>query len=121
MEANKNKIRRTTVWIGDLQREEIKANMNVVNASNESEYIRMAVDFFSGYIKSGKAETYLLNTFSSVIHSTIDLSEERIMNMIYKLAVEVAMQNRIIAVNNDVSELDVERIRKIAVDEVSGL
>ena len=118
---SQNKMRRTTIWIENEQRKLIRENMEKANAANESEYIRMAIDFYSGYIKTDKAEKYLLNTFSSVLHSTIEMSEERIIKYVYKMAVEQAVLNRIIGIENRMTEQEFEDMLEAAQREVKEL
>ena len=59
-----------------------------------------------------------MQSMASVLHSSIDLSEMRIKEMIYKLAVELAMQNRILARMARVTEKEIEEIRIRSEEEV---
>ena len=121
--ASKNKVQmhRTTIWIEDEQKKVIRENMEMANASSESEYIRMAIDFYSGYIKTDKVENYMLNTLSSMLHATIEKSEERIIRYVYKMAIEQGVLNRIIGIENSVDEEEFERILRVVEKEVKGI
>lgn len=121
--ASKNKVQmhRTTIWIEDEQKKAIRENMEMANASSESEYIRMAIDFYSGYIKTDKVENYMLNTLSSMLQATIEKSEERIIRYVYKMAIEQGVLNRIIGIENSVDEEEFERILRVVEKEVKGI
>jgi len=93
-------------------------NLDMANASTETEFVNMALSFFIGYLKTEDAEMYLLRTFSSVLHSSLDLSESRINDRLFKMAVEVSMLNRIVAYGKNLSEKDIETIRNISEKEI---
>ncbi|MBQ3905375.1 MAG: hypothetical protein II743_01270 [Lachnospiraceae bacterium] len=88
------------------------------DARTKSEFVNRAVDFYAGYLKTERTETYVMHSVSSMIHSALDLSEMRIKEMLFKLAVEISMQNRILARMARVSEKEIGEIRDASVGEV---
>ena len=96
----------------------LRENLGLASATSVSEFIDKAIDFYEGYLKTKKTETYVMNSVSSMVHSTIDLSEMRIKDVIFKLAVEIAMQNRILARMARVTEWEIAEIRAASEDEV---
>ena len=77
-----------------------------------------AICFYGSY---KRAETYLMNTMSSAISSIIGRSEDRLSRLIYKLPVEIAMQNRLIAYDKNFTENAIEQIREISEEEVRSI
>ena len=93
-------------------------NREAGDIKSRSEFVNRAIDFYAGFLKTEKAETYVMQSMASVLHSSIDLSEMRIKEMLYKLAVELAMQNRILARMARVTEKEIEEIRIRSEEEV---
>ena len=90
-----------------------KADVRSVNA-----FVNKALAFYVGYVKTDSAGTYLQKTLSSMIGAKIDLSESRIKDMMFKLAVEIDIQNRILAMMTRVTEEEIAEIRAASEDEV---
>ena len=93
-------------------------NAALADIRTRSEFVNRAIDFYAGYLKTNKTETYVMHSVSSMIHSTIDLSEMRIKDMLFKLAVEIDIQNRILAMMTRVTEEEIADIRAASEDEV---
>ena len=93
-------------------------NAALADIRTRSEFVNRAIDFYAGYLKTNKTETYVMHSVSSMIHSTIDLSEMRIKDMMFKLAVEIDIQNRILAMMTRVTEEEIAEIRAASEDEV---
>lgn len=93
-------------------------NAALADIRTRSEFVNRAIDFYAGYLKTNKTETYVMHSVSSMIHSTIDLSEMRIKDMLFKLAVEIDIQNRILAMMTRVTEEEIAEIRAASENEV---
>jgi len=87
-------------------------------SGNRNEFIEKAVKFYIGFLKTERTESYLLSTFTAVIQGTVNGAEDRIVGMIYKLAVELAMLNRIVAYDRNFAESAIDQIREIAENEI---
>lgn len=99
----------------------MKNNLEMANAASETEFVNMALNFFIGYLKTDDAEMYLLRTFSSVLHSSLDLSESRINDQLYKMSVELSMLNRIVGYGKRLTEKDIGTIRAISEKEIKEI
>lgn len=108
-------------WIEKELIDEIDKLLVVSNCGNRSDFVNKAIKFYIGFIKTEKTESYLLSTFSAAIQGTVNGAEGRIVGMIYKLAVELAMLNRIIAYDRNFAESAIEQIREISENEVKIL
>lgn len=79
--------------------------------------------FYCGYLNSGKAENYLLQSLSSVLTSTVQDTENRLARMDFKIAVELSMLAHMIAYHSE-SRIDESVFRKLhakCVEEVKRL
>ncbi|MCQ2535194.1 MAG: hypothetical protein MJ172_11615 [Clostridia bacterium] len=101
--------------------DEIDELLEKSQSGNRNEFIEKAVNFYIGFLRTEKTEMYLLSTFTAAIQGTVNGAEGRIMGVIYKLAVELAMLNRIVAYDRNFAEIAIEQIRAIAEKEVSDM
>lgn len=114
---SKDRVRKD-FWIERRNAEYMHENLELANVRSENEFVNQALDFYIGFLKTKDTESYLLNTISSVLHSTIEMSEERIIKYVYKMAVEQAVLNRIIGIENRMTEQEFEEILEAAQREV---
>lgn len=105
-------------WIDENLPSEMDELLESAEADSRSEFVNNAIKFYIGFLRTKRAETYLLSTFNSAIHGTIGGVEQRMSRVLYKLAVEVAMQNRIIAYDKHFAESAIDQIREISEKEV---
>ena len=90
-----------------------KADVRSVNA-----FVNRALAFYVGYVKTGSSGTYLQRALSSMISAKLDLSESRVKDMLFKLAVEIAMQNRVLARMARITEKEIADIKIASEEEV---
>lgn len=116
--GGKDGICRTTLYVPRKMMEWVKSHYGEVHARNVNEFVVMALEFFAGYVTAENAEEYLIKTIASMMDAKLGISGDRMEGMLFKVAVEVAMQNRILANAIRVDESRVEEIREKAVDDV---
>ena len=93
------------------------------NMRSRNEFVNEALKFYCGYLKSRKAEDYLLQSLSSVLAGTVQDSENRLARMDFKIAVELSMLAHMIAYHSE-SRIDESVFRKLhakCVEEVKRL
>lgn len=93
------------------------------NVRSRNEFVTEALKFYCGYLTSGKAENYLLQSLSSVLTSTVQDTENRLARMDFKIAVELSMLAHMIAYHSE-SQIDESTFRKLhakCVEEVKRL
>lgn len=91
------------------------------NVRSRNEFVNEALKFYCGYLKSIKAEDYLLQSLSSVLTSTVQDSEKRLARMDFKIAVELSKLSQVIAYTHDVDEESLGRLHAKCVDEVKRI
>lgn len=91
------------------------------NCASVSEFIEKAILFYAGYLSAEDNKTYLPNIVTSTLKSIVAESDHRQNRMLFKLAVELAMAMNVIAVNNNIDKVSLERLRGECVKEVKRL
>jgi len=109
---------KTGFWIEESLLGEVDEMLEVSLSGNRTEFVVKALKFYLGFLRTERTESYLLATFNAAIQGTVNGAEERILGMIYKLAVELAMLNRIVAYDKNFAESAISQIREIAEEEV---
>ena len=92
-----NNSSRIGVYIGDDLLARCDAAMEKTNAESRSEFIRDALEHYIAVINMKENSRVLTPALESVIGSKIALTEDRINQMLFKVAVELAMQNHLTA------------------------
>lgn len=99
--------------IGEIYRED--------NCESKSEFIEKAVNFYIGYLTSEDKKSYLPSVVTSTLKSIVAESDNRQNHMLFKLAVEIAIMQNLVASSQDIDRLALERLRGECVKEVKRL
>ena len=99
--------------IGEIYRED--------NCESKSEFIEKAVNFYIGYLTSEDKKSYLPSVVTSTLKSIVAESDNRQNRMLFKLAVEIAIMQKLVASSQDIDRLALERLRGECVKEVKRL
>ena len=91
------------------------------NCDSRSEFIEKAILFYTGYLSTEDNKTYLPNIVTSTLKSIVAESDHRQNRMIFKLAVELAVMMNVVAANNNIDPVSLERLRGECVKEVKRL
>ena len=121
-EAEKKEIkRRFQLWIRPSTLELADSLYQKDNCDSRSEFIEKAVIFYAGYLSTEDNKTYLPNIVTSTLKSIVAESDHRQNRMLFKLAVELAVMMNVVAANNNIDPLSLERLRGECVKEVKRL
>lgn len=101
--------------------EQVDELLGAANARSRNEFVSQAVKFYIGYLTSEKIENYMLSSISSVIHSTVKDTENRIARMLFKLAVEAAKVSHVVAFSNDIDDEMMKKLQVKCMDEVKRI
>ena len=91
------------------------------NCDRKIEFIEKAVLFYAGYLSAEDNKTYLPNIVTSTLKSIVAESDHRQNRMIFKMAVELAVMMNVVAANNNIDPVSLERLRGECVKEVKRL
>ena len=119
--SENNNSSRIGVYIGDDLLARCDAAMKKTNATSRSEFIRDAVEHYIAVLDMKENSRVLTPALESVIGSKIALTEDRINRIIFKLGVEVAMMNNILAATHRINPDSIEALRRYCTDEVASI
>ncbi len=102
----KTKHIRHSTWLAESTVEKVKENYMKDNCSTQSEFIEKAILTYVGYLEAERNVDYLSPTILSSMKSCSDENTKRITRILFKLAVEQAVSNNLIAatINFDPSQ-----------------
>ena len=117
-ENNNNRI---GVYINNELLARCDAAMEKINAESRSEFIREAIEHYIAVLNIKENSRVLTPALESVIGSKIALTEDRINRIVFKLGVEVAMMNNILAATHNIDADTMNALRRYCTDEVASI
>ena len=92
------------------------------NCRSRNEFINQAMRHYIAYLQKEKDNEFLTPALESVLSGMIGDTENRMARILFKLAVEMSMLMHITASQIfEMSDSEIERLKKFCVDEVSRL
>jgi metal-responsive CopG/Arc/MetJ family transcriptional regulator len=116
-----NNSSRIGVYIGDDLLARCDAAMEKTNTDSRSEFLRDALEHYIAVINMQESSKVLTPALESVIGSKIAMTEDRINRIVFKLGVEVAMMNNILASTHNIDPDSMESLRRYCTDEVASI
>lgn len=112
---------RKAFYIEEDLLEQVENLLQQADARSRNEFVNQALKFYIGYLTSEKIENYMLSTISSVMHSTVKDSENRMARAVYKLAVETSKLSHVIAYSHGVDEDALRKLQAKCAEEVKKI
>ncbi len=116
-----NNSSRIGVYIGDDLLARCDAAMEKTNADSRSEFIRDALEHYIAVINMQESSKVLTPALESVIGSKLALTEDRISQLLFKLTVEIAVQNHLTAGRYRYDDSYLDGLRDYCVQQVKAL
>ncbi len=98
---------------------EIQNMMGEANATSMADFVRQATEFYIAYLWQKKSIDFLAPLLAQTIKNENESVERNVSQMIYKLAVEQAISNNIVACYNGVSDETVRELREMCSRDVA--
>ena len=118
--TNKDKVRKG-FYIDQELLEQVDSLLQTADVRSRNEFLNQALKFYIGYLTSEKIENYMLATISSVMHSTVKDSENRMARAMYKLAVETSKLSHVVAYSHGVDEEALRKLQGMCAEEVKRI
>ena len=80
-----------------------------------------AVNFYIGYLTSENNKSFLPSIVTSTLKSIVAESDNRTSRILFKIAVELAILQNIVAATNEIDDVSLKRLRGECVKEVTRL
>ena len=108
---NKNKDRHT-VWLTDEAWAKVKGHYRTDNCSTQNEYIEKAIRFYSGFLDTEQADSYLPRVIAEVLEGKLSALGSRVGKLLFKLSVDDAVMAHLIAA---IADVDLDTLKKMRV------
>lgn len=118
MFENKKKF---ALWMYPVTLEKVGKIYQQDNCDSRSEFIEKAVNFYIGYLTSEDKDGYLPSVVTSTLKAIVAESDNRTSRMLFKIAVELAVLQNVVAATNEIDEVALNRLRGECVKEVKRL
>lgn len=118
MFENKKKF---ALWMYPDTLEKVEEIYREDNCGSRSEFIEKAVRFYIGYLTSETKDGYLPGVVTSTLKAIVAESDNRTSRMLFKIAVELAVLQNVVAATNEIDEVTLNRLRGECVKEVKRL
>ena len=109
------------MYISEELLDQCDAAVEKSGADSRSEFICDAIMHYIAVINMQESSRVLTPALESVIGSKIALTEDRINRIIFKLGVEVAMMNNILAATHRIDAGTMESLRQHCTNEVASI
>ena len=110
--------KRHTVWLTPDAWSQVETSYTKDNCTTKNEYIEKAIRFYTGYLNTPNAASYLPRVLADVLDGKLGALGTRIGKLLFKLVVEQDMIANITAAVNEVHLDDVERLRARCIREI---
>ncbi len=103
--------KRHTVWLTPDAWSQVETSYTKDNCTTKNEYIEKAIRFYTGYLNTQDAVSYLPRVLADVLEGKLGAMGTRIGKLLFKLVVEQDMTSNITAAVNQIPLDDLERLR----------
>lgn len=118
MFENKKKF---ALWVYPETLETVSELYRDDNCESKSEFIEKAIRFYAGYLTAEDKSAFLPTVVTSTLKSIVAESDNRQSRLLFKLAVELAMLQNVVAASQEIDPESLERLRGECVREVKRL
>ena len=119
--ANPKGKKKFLLWLFPTTQELVKNNYRKDHCKSQSEFIERAIQYYVGRVNAEDDTSYLPNAFLSNMRAIATESDNRQSRMLFKLSVELAMVQNLIAAYYEIDPDTLTRLRGQCVKEVSRL
>lgn len=110
--------RRFQLWIKPSTLDLTEQFFHQDNCSSKSEFIEKAIRFYIGYVTSQQNQDYLARVIPATVKGIVDESSNRMGRLLFKMAVELAVIENILAAVCEVDRQELKRLRGQCVEEI---
>ena len=116
--SNQPEKRKFALWISKDTIEKAKKHYKDDNCSSASEFIEKAILFYLGYVSSQQNQDYLAQVIPATVKGIADENSNRMGRLLFKMAVELAVIENILAAVCEVDQQELKRLRGQCVEEI---
>ena len=109
---------RFTLWLYPETMEKVNALYSKEGCVSRSDFIEKAIRFYIGFLTAEDPSSFLPNMFLSNMRGIVSESDDKQNRLLFKMAVEIAIMQNIIASIQDIDPASLARVRGECVKEV---
>lgn len=109
------------LWVRPTTMQGVRENYRADNCRSQSEFIENAILFYLGYLTAENPKSFLPSMFLSTMKGIVAESDNRTSGLLFKIAVELAILQNLIAATNEVDELTMTKLRGECIKEVKKI
>ena len=118
MEEEKDVKRKFPLWIYPSLLAEVDSLYKTDNCSSRTEFREKAIRFYIGYVTSDHTQDYLSQVIPTTVKGIVDESANRMGRLLFKIAVEMAVIENILAAVCEVDQQELKHLRGQCVEEI---
>lgn len=118
MDDKRNKI---TIRLTDEELQKCGEGMALSGCKVRNDFIGRAIEFYSGYLAANKHTDFFANVIAECVSGTVKTSENRLARLLFKIAVEMAKMEQMLAAINEMDEETIRRLHIRCVNDVKKL
>jgi len=109
-----------TYWLDPSLVDEMSNMLSEANATSKGEFVRQSIKFYIAYIRQNKSIDFLSPLLASTIKTQVESVEQNISEMLFKFAVEQGMTNHITAATNEISDKEMDDLRRMCATTIAS-
>ncbi len=121
MEQTGYKKQRCTVWLTKEAVLKSDAGMVQEELPTRSDYIEQAIHFYAGHLAMERNTDYIARAIHESVSGTVKTSENRLARLLFKIAVEMAKLEQMLATINEMDEETLRRLHIRCVNDVKKI
>lgn len=121
MEQTEYKKQRCTVWLTKEAVRKSDAGMVQEELPTRSDYIEQAIHFYAGYLSAAHNVDFFARAIQESVSGTVKTSENRLARLLFKIAVEMAKLEQMLATINEMDEETLRRLHIRCVNDVKKI
>ncbi|WP_159633326.1 hypothetical protein [Erysipelothrix anatis] len=95
-------------------------NIELANVKSRNDFIEEAIKFYVSYLNTEHNTSFLNDTIESVIKSSIQLTENRLAKVLFKLTVETSMLMNIIGASFEIDDVTLDKLRTKCIKDIKS-
>ena len=95
-------------------------NLELANVKSRNDFIEEAIKFYVSYLNTNHNAEFLSETIESVIKSSIQVTEDRLAKVLFKLTVETSMIMNIIGASFEIDDVTLDRLRSKCIKDIKS-
>ncbi|MEA4875661.1 hypothetical protein [Anaerorhabdus sp.] len=93
-------------------------NLELANTKSRNDFIEEAIKFYVSYLNTKHNNLFISESIESVLQNSIQITEDRLSKLLFKLSVEMSMMMNIIGANFELDEDTLKKLRIKCIKDV---